>query len=597
MPGVTTSAEDVRWNLAELSPGADEARAEWAGLVARAADFAGRYRGTVAGLDAGRLCALLDECDELLQNLSRLSVYGSSRANMDAADVEATDLATFARERGAEIENELLFVDLEWILLDDEPAEALLASPELAGYAHKLRILREEKPYVLTEPEEQALNARTPAVASWSSLHDRQVATLEIPFDAGEGVRPHSVNLLLSQLYRPEREIRLGALTALYDGLAPRAAVLAACYDALVGDRLGLDRVRGFADPMQPTNMVNELDAETVDAMIFATRESYGLGRRWFTTKARLLGLERLELADQYAPLGEGRDFPWAEAVEIVDASFGSFSPRLAELFRACLDAGHVDATPRPGKATGAYCTAVTKSVLPYVLLNYTDRLRDVTTLAHEFGHATHNVLSLERQAWRSHRTGIPVAEVPSTFAQSLADDYLLEAETDPQTRAALASDRVENAFAAIFRQTVLARFEQRAYALRTEGRALTAERLSEVWQEQQALYYGDALALPDGYRVGWSYIPHFIHVRFYTYAYSFAQLVALLLYGRYREDPEAFVPRYLDFLAAGGSASPAELLAPFGLDLHSTDTWREAFARLEGLRHTAETLAAGAAG
>jgi len=131
--------------------------------------------------------------------------------------------------------------------------------------------------------------------------------------------------------------------------------------------------------------------------------------------------------------------------------------------------------------------------------LNFTERLRDVTTLAHEFGHATHNVLSLERQVWRSHRTGISVAEVPSTFAQSLADDYLLEAEADAQTLAALASDRLENAFAAIFRQTVLARFEQRAYALRTEGRALTAERLSEVWQEEQTRYYGDALALPGG--------------------------------------------------------------------------------------------------
>jgi len=593
MTGVMTSAEDVRWNLAELSPGADEARAEWADLVARATDFAGRCRGTVAGLDAGRLRALLDECDGLLERLSRLSVYGGSRVNMDAADVEANDLATFARERGAEIENQLLFVDLEWIALDDGPAEALLASPELAGYAHKLRTLREEKPYVLTEPEEQALNARTPAVASWSSLHDRQIATLEVPFDAGEGVRPHSVNLLLSHLYRPEREIRLGALTALYDGLAPRADVLAACYDALVGDRLGLDRVRGFADPMQPTNMQNELDAETVDAMIAATRESYGLGRRWFTTKARLLGLDTLELADQYAPVGEGRGFPWAEAVEIVDASFGSFSPRLAEVFRACLDAGHVDAAPRAGKASGAYCTTVSKGILPLVLLNYTGRFRDVVTLAHEFGHATHGALALERQTFRSHRGGLALAEVPSTFAQLLADDHLLAHESDPQTRLALVVDRLEQAMAAIFRQVVLARFEQRAYALRAEGRTLTPERMSEIWIEENAEYYGDAVSLPDGYRLGWSYIPHFIHVRFYTYAYAFAHLLALLLHGRYREDPEAFVPLYLELLATGGAASPAELVAPFGIDLAATDTWRAAFARFEVLLEEAEALAA----
>jgi oligoendopeptidase F len=589
-------ADDVRWDLTDLASGADQARAEWAELVARAADFSSRYRGRLAGLAPAELRTLLDEADDLEQEISRLHVYTHLRLGLDAADAEANDLATLSRDRGAEIENSLVFLGLEWIALDDGPAEALLASPELAPFAHKLRVEREERPYVLSELEEQALNARRPTVSAWQALHDRQVATLEIPFDDGEGERTHTVSTLLAYLYRPERKLRLAAQAALLEGLEPRADVLAACYDALVGDRLGIDRLRGFADPMQPTNMGNELDGETVEAMMAATEQSYEIARRWFRAKARLLGVEKLELADQYAPLGDPRAFSWPEAVEIVDTSFGRFSPRLAEIFRACLDAGHVDAPPRPGKATGAYCTDVSKPVLPYILLNFAERLRDVTTLAHEFGHATHNVLSLERQVWRSHRTGIPLAEVPSTFAQSLADDYLLEADVDAQTRAALASDRLENAFAAIFRQTVLARFEQRAYRLRMEGLALTAERLSGVWQEEQAKYYGDALAVPESYRVGWSYIPHFIHVRFYTYAYSFAQLVALLLYGRYRKDPEAFVPLYLDLLGAGGSGSPADLLAPFGLDLRSTETWREAFVQLDALRENAEALA-GAAG
>ena len=121
-------------------------------------------------------------------------------------------------------------------------------------------------------------------------------------------------------------------------------------------------------------------------------------------------------------------------------------------------------------------------------------------------------------------------------------------------------------------------------------------ERLSELWVEENGKYYGDALLMPEGYALGWSYIPHFIHVRFYTYAYSFAQLVALLLYRRFREDAEAFAPKYLELLAAGGSASPADLVAPFGLDLRSTDTWREAFAELDALREEAERLATQAA-
>jgi oligoendopeptidase F len=599
VPPVTSTelrAEDIRWDLTDLCSGAEEARAEWTALVERAQELASRYRGKIASLDAAGFRALLDETDDLEQELSRLQVYSYLRLSMAATEVEANDLATFSRDRAAEIENALVFLGLEWIALDDDKAEEILASPEVAPYEHKMRVEREEKPYVLSELEEQALNARRPTVSAWQALHDRHVSTLEVPFDAGEGEQPHTISQLLSYLYRPDRDIRLRSVAALFEGLEPRTDVLAAAYDALVGDRLSIDRLRGYANPMQPTNMNNELDDETVEAMMAATEESYPIARKWLDAKAGLLGLDKLDLADQYAPIGEARAFTWAEAVEIVESSFARFAPRLAEIFRSCIEAGHVDVLPRPGKAAGAYCTSVSKTILPYVLMNYTERLRDVSTLAHEFGHATHNVLALERQTWRSHRTGIPMAEVPSTFAQAIADDYLLENETDPGTRAALAADRLENAFAAIYRQTVLARFEQRAYGLRAEGLSLATERLSELWIEENGKYYGDALVMPEGYALGWSYIPHFIHVRFYTYAYSFAQLVALLLYRRFRADPEAFAPKYFELLGAGGSASPADLLAPFGLDLRSTETWREAFAELDALREEAERLATQAA-
>ncbi len=590
---MATTDQDIRWELGDLCADSDEARGRWNDFVERAQDIASRYRGRVAELDAGELRSLFDELDELEQGISRLEVYSYLRLSMAATDVDANDLATYTRERASDLENLLVFVGLEWIAIDDDRAEELLADDELAPYAHKLRVERLEKPYVLSEPEEQALNARRPVLQAWQSLHDRQVSTMEIPFDAGdgEGPTPHGVSQLVSYLYRPERELRLRAVDTLYEGLEPRADVLAASYDALVGDRLTTDKLRGFAHPMQPTNMSNELDDETVEAMLTVIEESYPIAQRWFRAKAKLLGLEKLALADQYAPIGDPRRFTWDEAVDLVDSSYTRFSPRLAEIFRECLGAGHVDVLPRQGKATGAYCAAVSKEILPYVLMNFTNRLRDVSTLAHEFGHATHNVLALEAQTWRSHRVGLSMAEVPSTFAQSIADDYLLENETDPGTRAALAADRLENAFAAIFRQTVLARFEQRAYEVRGDGRSLAAERLNELWWEENAKYYGDALEMPEGYHLGWSYIPHFIHFRFYTYAYSFAQLAALLLYRRYREEGEPFTPKYLEFLRAGGSASPADLVAPFGLDLRSTDTWREAFAELSELCDEAVTL------
>jgi len=226
------------------------------------------------------------------------------------------------------------------------------------------------------------------------------------------------------------------------------------------------------------------------------------------------------------------------------------------------------------------------------VLLNYTDTMNDVLTIAHELGHGMHFQLSHASQTPHSARTGLALAEVPSTFAEAIAYDHLLANEDDAGTRLALAAERVEAAFATIFRQTVLARYEQEAYALRAGSQALTVERLNDIWLEQNRRYYGDSLELMDGYRLGWSYIPHFISTRFYTYAYVFAKLVALALYGRYRDEGDAFVPGYLDFLASGGSAAPAELLANMGVDLHDPAIWDTAFAELERLIAAAEAEA-----
>src|SRR5205823_2617263 len=189
-----------------------------------------------------------------------------------------------------------------------------------------------------------------------------------------------------------------------------------------------------------------------------------------------------------------------------------------------------VDAEPRAGKRGGAFCAPVAQDADAYVMLNYTDRMNDVLTIAHELGHGMHFQLSHRAQTPHSAHTGLALAEVPSTFAEFVAYDHLLAGEEDPGTRLALAAERVEGAFATIFRQTVLARYEQGAYGMRAGSQALTVERLSDIWIEQNLRYYGDSIHLSDGYRLGWSYIPHFISTRFYTYAYVFAKLVALAL-------------------------------------------------------------------
>lgn len=532
----------------------------------------------------------LTELAAIDNELSRLASYGHLRETVDVTDEENRDLSQTVDRILVEAGNALRFFELEWMALPGDVASSLADAPEVARDRHYLNALRRFAPHTLSEPEERMLAERGPAaVSAWQTLAGRVTSTLEVPFDAGEGPEPHTIDRLLAHVRDTRREIRIGALDTLYAALEPHTAVLAHCYDTLVGDRLSMDRLRSYSSPMDPTHLRNELPGPAVDHMLDAVERHYHLAYRWFRTKARIMGLDRLALADQYAPIGGARAVDFAETRGIIETSFGAFSPRIAEVATRFFEERRIDAEPRAGKRGGAFCSPVAQDASPYILMNFTDRMDDVMTLAHELGHGMHFALSGARQTALSAHTGLALAEVPSTFAELVTFGYVLAEEKDPATRRALVCERLEGSFATVFRQTVLARFEQGAYAARTDGSTLTAERLSTLWRAANDAYYAGEIDIPDGYRVGWSYIPHFISTRFYTYAYVFAHLVTLALHARYREDPDGFVAPYLAFLSAGGSATPAELLGALGLDLEDPAVWDLGFAEIERMLELAE--------
>lgn len=576
-------AAGIRWDLSPLFADAAAARANLDDLGAQCRAFEAKHRGTFATIDAPGLAGLIAELALLDNALSRVGSYAGLRESVDVTDDENLDLSGAVDRAFVEMHNALRFVELEWIALPDDHARKLTGDSLLAADRHYLVAMRRFGPHTLSEPEERMLSERTPAATNaWHTLYSRVTSTLETPFDSGAGDEPHGIDRLLSYMRDPRREVRHNALNSLYAMLEPHAPVLAHCYDTLVGDRLAMDKLRSYEGPMDQTHLRNELSAPVVDGMLDAVARNYPLAQRWFTAKATILGLDKLGLADQYAPIGEGRPVRFDEAAGIVTASFRGFSPRIAQLAQAMIDDQRVDAEARNGKRGGAFCSPVAQDAEPYVLMNWTDQMNDVLTMAHEFGHGMHFQLANEHQTALSAGAGIAMCEVASTFAEHITYDYLLANERDPATRHLLACERVEGAFATIFRQTVLTRYEQAAYEMRAGGATLTAERLGDAWWAVNSAYYGDAVEIPEPYRMGWSYIPHFIHTRFYTYSYTFALLVSLALYARHRRDGDAFVGPYLDLLAAGGSGAPAELLAPLGLDLGNPSVWDDGFAELE---------------
>jgi oligoendopeptidase F len=586
-------AKGTRWDLGRLITDADAARAELARALDRCRAFAGTYRGQVDGLDGPGLGTMLAELAAIDNDLSRVSSYAHLRESIDVESQENRDLTTEVDQSMIEAGNLLRFAELEWTALPEDVALALADAPEVAGDRHYLIAQRRFAPHLLAEPEERMLSERhTAAVSAWQALFGRITSTLQIPFDAGDGEEALTIDRLLALVRNTDRGLRLRSMTALFEGLVPQADTLAHCYDTLVGDRLVIDRIRKYPGPMAATHLRNELPATAVDRMLERVEAAYPIAQRWFRLKAKLLGLDRLHLADQYAPLGEARTVHYAEARSIVEGAFEGFSPRVAGVAAEIMREGRLDAEPRVGKRGGAFCAPVSQNAPVYVLMNFNDRFTDVMTLAHELGHAMHFALAAEHQSPLSAYTGIALAEVPSTFAESIALEHVVALENDTETRRTLYCEHVEGTFASVFRQAVLTRYEQRAYAARASGQTLSADRLGEIWMEENRRYYGDSVDIPEGYRLAWAYIPHFISTRFYTYAYVFASLVALNLQVRMRENSDAFVGPYLRFLEAGASDGPEGLLRPLGIDLNDPDVWEPSIVELDRLVSEAEALA-----
>ncbi len=590
-------AQGITWDLSDLYGAYDDPRiaADVERLRVEASAFADTYRGTVdvdGGPAAELLLAAVTALEELHERSGRLQAYAGLLYSADTGRDEHRDLEQRTEQQLTEIQNLVLFFELEWSRVDDVTAQALLDDPQLATHRHYLEQVRKYRPHLLSEPEERIVNEKDlTGPSAWARLHTEITSSLTFSVERDGTPRDHTLDEVLALFHHPDRDLRRRGHDALYAVLQEQGAVLTYVYDTLIQDHLNMDRLRDYPDAMAQRHLSNEVDPAAVAAMMEVTEANYGLAQAYFELKRRLLQLPELRLYDQYAPVGNvDREYPFGDAREMVLESYGAFDPQFRDIALRFFDGRWIDADPRPGKRGGAFCWSPSPQMHPYVLCNYTGTFRDVMTVAHELGHGVHGWLAREQTLLNYHPT-LPLAETASVFGEIAVFDRLVASEQDPATALALTCAKVEDIFATVFRQNVLTRFEQTAYEARGDGR-LTSDRLSDLWIEANGKYYGDAVQMTEGYRWGWSYIPHFIHTRFYCYAYTFAELLVLALYSLYREQGRAFVPRFLDLLRSGGRDTPAALLAPLGVDYRDPAFWERGFAELRRLITRAEELA-----
>ncbi len=557
--------------------------------LSRGARFAQAYTGRVAALDSGGLREAMLELAAIGELADRAGSYAMLAFATDTADPARGALLQRVQERGTELETQLLFFELEWAALDDPAAEAMLSGgAELAFCAHHLRSARRYRPHLLSEPEERALAEKSLASsASWARLFGEQVAAIRVTIDGGE--RP--LEAALSDLQSPDRDLRRRSAEAISAALEPGLRTRAFIYNTLVYDKSVDDRLRRYPHWLAARNLANEAPDESVLALIHAVRGRYDIPQRWYRLKARLLGLDRLSDYDRNATIASSEPlFSYAQARELVTDTYARFSPQAGEIARRFFDEHWIDAPLRDNKRPGAFCATV-YGVHPYVLLNFTAKRRDVMTVAHELGHGLHAVLAAGQGVFHQS-TPLTVAETASVFGETLVFERLLAESGSGEERLDLLAGRIDDSVATVFRQIAMNRFEHLVHTRRRSQGELSIDDISAAWVESQGEMLGDAVEITDGYRSWWSYIPHFINTPGYVYAYAYGQLLALSVYGRYRETGEALVPRYLEMLAAGGSLPPERLGEIVGVDLGDPGFWDAGLALVDEQLSQAEQLA-----
>jgi oligoendopeptidase F len=595
-PPSDPALEAVSWDLSPLLDGksADPQGAVDSMLAeaqARADAFAEQHAGKIAELDGAGLIAAMHELGAIQDLATRAGAYAHLRFTVDTADPANGALLQRYQEKGTAIETRLLFFELEWAGLDDARAEELLATDGLDFCRHHLRTARRYRPHLLTEPEEKILAEKAlTSQAAWTRLFEEQTSAVAVELE--DGAEPVSLEQALSRLFSPERDVRRNAAERVTAALAPGLRTRAYVFNTLLADKMVEDRLRSYPHWLAARNLSNEASDESVEALIAAVRGRFELPRRWYRLKAGLLGLDRLADYDRMAAVtDEDAHIGWSEARDMVLDAYTAFSPELGTIVSRFFDEPWIDGPVRPNKRNGAFCAFTVPAVHPYLLLNYTGRRRDVQTLAHELGHGVHAVLGA-RQGIFHMTTPLTMAETASVFGESIVFSRLLDRAQTPESRLALLAENIEDAIATVFRQVAMNRFEHLVHTRRREEGELSAQTFAELWAESQSELLGDAVEITEGYRTWWSYIPHFINTPGYVYAYAYGQLLALAVYAKYQEQGEAFVPAYLELLAAGGSRSPEELGKIVDVDLADPGFWDQGLALVERKLEAAEQAA-----
>ncbi|MDH5605559.1 MAG: M3 family oligoendopeptidase [Anaerolineae bacterium] len=567
-----------RWSLKDLFPGYDapEMVEAFKNLEEKINEFEGWREKLNPDMDVEEFMTCVEQQEAHTRLAYHIDQFASLWFSEDTQDPNATTFQAKVQQFMSGLENKTLFFSLWWKELDDAQADRFM---KVAGeYQYWLRQIRNFKPYTLTEPEEKVINTKNVTGISalrnlYSAITNRYVFKLEVDGETKELTRGE----LMSYVQGPDADLRAKAYQELYRVYGDDGSILGQMYQTMVRDFSNENlEMRKFTQPISVRNLANDIPDEVVNTLLEVAEKNSGVFQRFFKFKAKVLGMKKLRRYDVYAPVASSeKKYDYSQAVNMVFESFEEFDPRIAKLAKRVFDEKHIDSQVRKGKRGGAFCSSGDPALTPWVLMNYNGQARDVSTLAHELGHAIHAMLAEEHNVFSFH-SSLPLAETASTFAEMLLIDRLLEEESDDDVRRDILFGQVDDAYATIMRQIFFALFERQAHQMTAEGASV--DDLAEAYLKNLQIQFGDSIEVGEEFKWEWVSIPHIYQWPFYVYAYSFGQLLVLALYKQFKQEGKPFIARYIELLSAGGSMPPVDILDRAGIDVRKAEFWQGGF-------------------
>jgi oligoendopeptidase F len=567
----------TKWDLTQFYKSINDPKIEEDKKVVleKAREFAAKWRGRMDYLSDPVILkeALDDYCEfcKLYANGGNPYYYLKLANTLDQINPFLKAKVNKVSELAIEVQNITQFFELSLANIKFDKYD------QFDKYSHFLGKIVRQKPHLLSDKEEKIMNLKSlPAYDFWVEMTEKFLSR-------------ENISVLQSQMTDKNKKIRVAAAKKFTKIMEKYSDVAEHELNAILQDKKTNDDLRRYDRPDKSRHLTDDIESEIVDTLVKTVSANFNISHNYYKLKTKILGIKKLNYYERNMPVGKfNKKFTLEETTNLITKTFGKIDPEFQEIFLKLLKCGQIDFLPKKGKVSGAACWHNLVSQPTFLFQNFTGKLRDITTLAHEMGHAINNELIREKQNALNFGTPISTAEVASTFFEDFIIQEILKTASS-KAKLSILMEKLDDDISTIFRQVALYNFETELHKTFREKGYLSKDEINKLFVKHMKSYCGAAVEVDKGALNWWVY---WSHIRYYFYVYSYAGglLISKNLQDKIRNDPK-FISNVKEFLGAGLSESPKNIFAKLGIDIGDPNFWQTGIDEVKALLQQAKNL------